>query len=119
MLLLIDERLSNCVTVSATRNSAVEPPANWKEARRRRAWELFQKGRQRKDIAEARGVSKGAASRWVGRASAGRAPVYGREGGGAKQSGRARGDRPAGQYNPVAAFRMHDHSLGSAENGQR
>lgn len=45
-------------------NNAVEPPANWEEARRRRARELLRKGRQRKDIAEALSIAKGAARQW-------------------------------------------------------
>jgi transposase len=40
----------------------------WKEGRRRRAWELSQQGWKQKDIAAALGVSKGAVSQWLKRA---------------------------------------------------
>ncbi len=40
---------------------------DWKEGRRRRAWELSQQGWKQKDIAEALGVSKGAVSQWLKR----------------------------------------------------
>src|SRR5436190_21266199 len=46
--------------------------ANWREERRKRAWELKEQGWQQKDIAVALGVSKGAVSQWMKR---------GREGG--------------------------------------
>jgi hypothetical protein len=35
---------------------------NWREARRRRAWEMHETGWKQKDIAEALGVTKGAVS---------------------------------------------------------
>lgn len=41
---------------------------NWKEGRRLRAWELFQKGWEQCRIAEALGVTKGAISQWVKKA---------------------------------------------------
>jgi len=41
---------------------------DWKEGRRRRAWELWQQGWKQKDIAAALGVSKGAVSQWLKRA---------------------------------------------------
>lgn len=41
--------------------------ANWKEARRKRAWALHQTGWKQKDIAEALGVTKGAVSQWIKR----------------------------------------------------
>ncbi len=41
---------------------------DWREARRRRAWELKQQGWRQKDIAAALGVSEGAVSQWVKRA---------------------------------------------------
>jgi transposase len=47
-------------------------PTNWKEARRRQAWNLKQKGWPQRQIAEALGVSEGAVSQWMKR---------GREGG--------------------------------------
>jgi len=40
-------------------------PQNWREGRRRRAWELSQKGWKQKDIAEALGVTAGAVSQWL------------------------------------------------------
>lgn len=40
----------------------------WKEERRKRAWELYQTGWKQKDIAEALGVTKGAVSQWITRA---------------------------------------------------
>ena len=44
-----------------------EQREDWKEGRRRRAWELSQQGWKQKDIAEALGVSKGAVSQWLKR----------------------------------------------------
>jgi transposase len=41
---------------------------NWREGRRLRAWELFQKGWPQQRIAEALGVTKGAVSQWLRRA---------------------------------------------------
>ncbi len=41
---------------------------DWREAQRRRAWELKQQGWRQKDIAAALGVSEGAVSQWVKRA---------------------------------------------------
>src|SRR5947209_19503491 len=46
--------------------------ADWREERRKRAWELKEQGWQQKEIAVALGVSKGAVSQWMKR---------GREGG--------------------------------------
>ena len=46
-------------------------PANWKEARRLRAWELVQQGWKRTAVAEALGVTRGAVSRWVSQARQG------------------------------------------------
>jgi predicted transcriptional regulator len=46
--------------------------ADWREGRRIRAWELKQKGRKQRDIAQALGVSAGAVSQRLKR---------GREGG--------------------------------------
>lgn len=45
--------------------------ADWREARRRRAWELKQQGWRQKDIAQALGVSEGAVSQWIKRAEQG------------------------------------------------
>jgi transposase len=44
---------------------------NWREGRRFRAWELYQRGWKQKDIAEALGVTKGAVSQWLKRAKEG------------------------------------------------
>ena len=53
-------------------DSATEmPPADWKEARRLRAWELVQQGWKQKDVAAALGVTKGAVSQWVSQARQG------------------------------------------------
>jgi len=41
---------------------------DWREARRRQAWELKQQGWKQKDIAHALGVSEGAVSQWFKRA---------------------------------------------------
>lgn len=46
--------------------------ADWREERRKRAWELKEQGWRQKEIAVALGVSKGAVSQWIKR---------GREGG--------------------------------------
>lgn len=40
---------------------------DWREARRRQAWELKQQGWRQKDIARALGVSAGAVSQWFSR----------------------------------------------------
>ena len=45
--------------------------ADWREERRKRAWELKEQGWQQKDIAVALGVSKGAVSQWMKRGRAG------------------------------------------------
>ena len=42
-----------------------EHRGDWKEWRRRRAWELSQQGWKQKEIAEALGVSQGAVSQWM------------------------------------------------------
>jgi len=42
-----------------------EHRGDWKEWRRRRAWELAQQGWSQKDIAEALGVTQGAVSQWM------------------------------------------------------
>jgi transposase len=39
--------------------------ADWREERRKRAWELKQAGWQQQDIAEALGVTEGAVSQWM------------------------------------------------------
>ncbi len=44
------------------------PPRDWREARRRRAWELKQQGWKQRTIAAALGVTPGAVSQWLKRA---------------------------------------------------
>jgi len=44
------------------------PKQDWREARRKRAWDLYQRGWLQKDIAVALGVSAGAVSHWLTRA---------------------------------------------------
>ena len=62
-----------------------QQPKDWREARRLQAWELHQKGWKQKDIAEALGVSKGAVSQWLKKASQeGVEALRGRKGGGPK-----------------------------------
>ena len=43
--------------------------SDWREGRRLRAWELKQEGWKQRDIARALGVSKGAVSQWMKRAT--------------------------------------------------
>ena len=45
--------------------------ADWREERRKRAWELKQGGWSQKEIAEALGVTEGAVSQWMKSARAG------------------------------------------------
>lgn len=52
-------------------------PADWREARRLRAYDLKQQGWKQTDIAEALGVTDGAVSQWMSRAeAAGREALY-------------------------------------------
>ena len=46
-----------------------DPPLSWREGRRRRAWELHQQGWTQCQIATALGVSQGAVSQWLQRAT--------------------------------------------------
>lgn len=46
-------------------------PADWREGRRLRAWELYQQGWPQKQIAAALGVTKGAVSQWITSGKAG------------------------------------------------
>jgi transposase len=48
--------------------STKEPRLDWREGRRRRAWELKQLGWKQSDIAAALGVTPGAVSQWLKRA---------------------------------------------------
>lgn len=43
---------------------------NWRVERRKRAWALYKRGWQQKDIAEAMAVTQGAVSQWIKRADA-------------------------------------------------
>ena len=53
-------------------NSASDgKPADWKEARQLRAWELVQEGWKQQDVAAALGVTGGAVSQWVSKAREG------------------------------------------------
>jgi transposase len=45
--------------------------ADWREERRKRAWDLKEQGWRQKDIATALGVSEGAVSQWLKRGRAG------------------------------------------------
>ncbi len=49
----------------------MNPPRDWREARRLRAWELKQQGWQQRMIAAALGVTPGAVSQWLKRAATG------------------------------------------------
>jgi transposase len=51
------------------------PPLSWREGRRRRAWELYQQGWTQVRIAAALGVSQGAVSQWLTRASSNGPPA--------------------------------------------
>ncbi len=46
-----------------------DPPDSWRAGRRQRAWELHLKGWRQAKIAEALGVSQGAVSQWLQRAT--------------------------------------------------
>jgi transposase len=48
--------------------STKEPQLDWREGRRRRAWELKERGWKQQDIAAALGVTPGAVSQWLKRA---------------------------------------------------
>ncbi len=50
---------------------ANEPPTDWREGRRFRAWELHEAGWSGKAIAAALGVTTGAVSQWLSRARTG------------------------------------------------
>ena len=85
----------------------VEPPSDWKEARRLRAWELVQQGWKQKDVAEALGVTKGAVSQWVSKARQGGPQALRHRkppGGPSKLSDRQRGQLPELLSRGPAAF---------------
>jgi transposase len=46
-----------------------KPPSSWPEGRRRRAWDLHQQGWTQQRIAAALGVTQGAVSQWLKRAT--------------------------------------------------
>ena len=82
-----------------------EPPADWKEARRLRAWELVQQGWQQ-DVAAAWGVTEGVVSQWVSKARPGGVPALRRPhpGGQPKLNDRQRGQIPELLTRGPAAF---------------
>ena len=45
------------------------PPVSWREGRRLRAWELHQQGWTQQQIAQALGITQGAISQWLHRAT--------------------------------------------------
>lgn len=47
--------------------STTKAPMDWREGRRRRAWELKEQGWKQRDIAAALGVTPGAVSQWLKR----------------------------------------------------
>jgi transposase len=49
----------------------IQEPANWREGRRFRAWDLHQQGWKQKAIAAALGVTQGAVSQWLARGQLG------------------------------------------------
>src|SRR3954471_744812 len=51
-----------------TTPTTATPPMNWREWRRRRAWELHQQGWTQQEIADALDVTQGAVSQWLKRA---------------------------------------------------
>src|SRR5438552_12322944 len=55
----------------ATTRAATKEAPDWREWRRRRAWELKQAGWTQRAIARALGVTEGAGSQWMARARAG------------------------------------------------
>jgi transposase len=76
-----------------------QPPKEWREARRMRAWELYQKGWRQKDIAEALGVTSGAVSQWLKRGR--------EEGPGSLRSRRGGGPKPRLSDDQVAKLPAH------------
>src|SRR6266536_499862 len=47
------------------KRSTTSEAGTWREGRRQRAWELFQRGWRQRQIATALGVSEGAVSQWL------------------------------------------------------
>lgn len=67
-------------------SSQTNPPSDWREARRLRAWELYLEGWSQRQIAAEVGVTQGAVSQWLkrartegGEAALRRRPAHGRE----------------------------------------
>lgn len=50
-------------------NKKKPSPKDWREGRRLRGWELYQAGWKQKDIAKALGVTEGAVSQWISKAT--------------------------------------------------
>src|SRR5262245_43091060 len=48
-----------------------QPPTDWREGRRLRAWALHQQGWKQQTIAEALGLTQAAVSQWIARGRAG------------------------------------------------
>ena len=83
------------------------PPADWKEARRLRAWELVQQGWKQQDVAAALGVTGGVVSQWVSKARQGGVPALRRRqhpGGQPKLNDQQRGRIPELLTRGPAAF---------------
>ncbi len=59
--------------------TAAKRESDWREARRIRGWELSQKGWKQEHIAEALGVTQGAASQWLKRGREGGVEALGRK----------------------------------------
>lgn len=53
---------------TTTKPETSRQPADWREGRRLRAWELHQQGWTQQNIAHALGVTQGAVSQWLSRA---------------------------------------------------
>ena len=60
-----------CLCMATTNSPLGDPPTNWHEGRRLRAWELHQQGWTQPAIATALGVTQGAVSQWLHRATVG------------------------------------------------
>ena len=61
--------------MTTLRSAVSAQAADWREGRRRRAWELHEQGWSQRAIAEALGVTEGAVSQWMRRAREGGGPA--------------------------------------------
>src|SRR5436305_649570 len=50
-------------------STSYPPPVSWREGQRLRAWDLHQQGWSQRHIAQALGVTQGAVSQWLQRAT--------------------------------------------------